>query len=690
MSVTSSSLKQQLLDINYETDIDRIAVLLRFIIISLSVAALLIFCIASYFEWLPTIIISGANALIFGCLSLVRFKQHIGIVSIVVVLCIWASITYLIAQSDGIHDVGIMLYPLTLTIGSLIFNRLYFISLTVLCVGAIGIVGTCEVTGIIESKYTVDDNDVGDVIVATVLVALSGFIIRLLTEYSLTALQRAFQTESQYREIFNNLHDAVFILDKEQHKIIDVNETMLNMYGYQRHELADFVYGIEGDEQYSPDHALEHMQLANEQGSHQFHWKAVKKDGSSFWVDVILNKAQIGGHERIVAVIRNIDQEFRLEEQLRQSEKLTAIGELAGGIAHDFNNMLAGIMGAAEVLALNKLQDDHQRLVDMIIRTSERAGELTQKLLTFSKKRDLVLEPVELHSIIHDVLEILSRSVSKTITLETTLRAEHRTVQGDRAELINLFLNLGVNACDAMGEKGSLHVRTENYTRDEQDAPDTVQGLQAGPHIRISVQDTGSGIPADIQQRIFEPFFSTKDKSQRTGLGLAAVYGATGKHNGLIRIADTSSKGTTFEVHLPLIDDVLDNDDHLELQQDGEGVILIVDDEQSLLTTTSMILERAGYQCITARNGAEALNIYQKQQQNIDLVLLDMLMPDMSGKECFYEMRKQFPNVQIMICSGFTEDHSVSQLIEDGAIGFIKKPYRMHELLQEIQQALSN
>ena len=687
MPTLRQKLARQFFSVLYDTDPKQIATLLRFVVGVLLCGATIIFIIALSSQWVPTIRVTVFNIVLLSCMSiLLRFGQT-RLVSVIVVTTIWASITYIISGADGIHDVAIILFPLVITIGSLIFNRLYFIMLTLLCMGSILCIGSAELAGIIVTQYAAY-SDAGDVIVAAVLIALTAIIIRVLTDYSLKALQRSIKTESQYREIFNNLHDAVFIQDKVDGSIIDVNDTMLRMYGYQRYELKLFRRGIENDNQYSADLAQQHLRTAAEQGTHQYKWKAQRRDGSIFWVDVIMNRVEIGGNERIVAIVRDIDQEYRLQEQLRQTEKLTAIGELAGGIAHDFNNMLAGIMGAAEVLALKTIEQDDKDLVDMIIRTSERAGELTDKLLTFSKKRDLVLEPIDLHSVIHDVIDLLSRSVSKTITLETRLEAQHRTVQGDRAELINLFLNLGVNACDAIGDKGKLTFTSHEYTRAEADEPGKDLSLGAGPHICISVIDSGSGISSEIQQRIFEPFFSTKDKSQRTGLGLAAVYGATGKHHGLVEIAETSNAGTTFQIHLPLIDDVLIEETFEEAMQAGEGHILIVDDEKALLTTSTMMLEQVGYHCLQAQNGREALEVYRAHHQDIDLVLLDMLMPDMSGKECFHALRQEFPNAQVMICSGFTEDHSVSELLEQGALGFIKKPYRMKEFLNEVKIAL--
>lgn len=689
MPTLRQRLARQFFSVLYDTDPKQTATLLRFVVGTLLCGAIIVFGIAISFQWIPAMRVTGFNIVLLICMGvLLRFGQT-RLVSVVVVTTIWASITYIISGSDGIHDVSIILFPLVIAIGSLIFNRLYFVMLTLLCMGSVLCIGSLELAGIVETQYAAF-SEAGDVIVAAVLIALSAIIIRVLTDYSLTALQHSLKNESQYREIFNNLHDAVFIQDKDDGSIIDVNDTMLSMYGYQRDELKHFKRGVENDSQYNAERAREHLKTAALKGTHQYKWKARKKDGSTFWVDVIMNRVEIGGKERIVAIVRDIDQEFRLQEQLRQTEKLTAIGELAGGIAHDFNNMLAGIMGAAEVLALKPFATEELKLIDMIIRTSERAGELTEKLLTFSKKRDLVLDPIDLHSIIHDVIDLLSRSVSKTITLETRLEAQHRTIQGDRAELINLFLNLGVNACDAMGEKGKLLFTSHMYIRPDADEPNKDQSLGAGPHICISVIDSGCGIPEDIQARIFEPFFSTKDKSQRTGLGLAAVYGATGKHNGLIEIAESNNTGTTFRVHLPLIDDVFQEDELDDELQRGEGHILIVDDEEALLTTSSMMLEQAGYKCLQARNGREALTMYREHNHDIDLVLLDMLMPDMSGKECFLAMQQEFPDAQIIICSGFTEDHSVTALLEQGALGFIKKPYRMKEFLNEIKIALQS
>lgn len=683
--VHQNRIVDQFFNVLYTSDLKRVQVLLRFILWTLISGSALICCIAIYANWIPTITVSLINLCVHSLLLTILREKILRIASILIVTCMWLSITYIIYTADGIHDVGLILYPIIITIGSLIFNRLHFIILSTLCVLAVGFVGIAEILGHIETEYAAF-SDPGDVAVAMVLITLSAILIRLMTSISMDALKSAYNTERQYREIFNKLHDAIFIHDPHDGTILDVNDTVLAMYGYQRDELQTFTHGSSKDASFTNDRALEKIMEAHENGSSSFRWHAQHKDGHAFWVDVILQSIEISGQQRVVAIIRNVDQELQLEEQLRQSEKLTAIGELAGGIAHDFNNMLMGIIGAAEILSQQKNDPQSAKMVDLIINTSERAAELTSKLLSFAKKRDLVLEPAHIHNIIDDALEILKRSVSKGIHISTDLSHDFYTVEGDRSELTNVFLNLGVNACDAMGEHGTIRIESHGLMLNKENCIDTYADLEPGQYIEISIQDNGPGIPEDIQDRIFEPFFSTKDKSQRTGLGLSAVYGIIEKHNGNIRIANHPDGGAHFTILLPAIDNIEEQLEDVE-STTGTGRILIIDDEEMLLTTTSMMLEKSGYACHTAKSGLQGIEAYK--QFKPDLILLDMLMPDMSGTECFHQLMNYDPNAKIIICSGYPEDHSITKLIESGARGFLNKPYRLNILLQEIDQAIA-
>jgi PAS domain S-box-containing protein len=394
----------------------------------------------------------------------------------------------------------------------------------------------------------------------------------------------------------------------------------------------------------------------------------------------------------VVLVFHDVTEQYQLEEQMRQTQKMDAIGQLAGGIAHDFNNMLGGILGYAEILT-TRLNDNHtlERYARTIVETADRAAELTNKLLSFSRKGKAISTCFDLHKSIDDALELLRHSLDRTITIDRRLNAEFSTVIGDPTQLQNGFLNLGVNARDAMPEGGTLTVETENAELDRAYCSASPFEIQPGPVIQVTLRDTGCGIPPDIQRQIFEPFFTTKETGQGTGLGLAAVYGTIKEHQGVITVYSEESVGTTFHIYLPLAQES-HAAAHTALSAEapvrGEGCILIVDDEAVIRNMAREILTELGYEVLLAEDGQEGVDVYKEKQEKIDLVILDLVMPKMSGRDCFQALRKIDPEVKVILSSGFARDTSVSDLFEAGAVGFVKKPYRGVALSQAVSRCL--
>ncbi|NRA40164.1 MAG: PAS domain-containing protein, partial [Planctomycetes bacterium] len=343
------------------------------------------------------------------------------------------------------------------------------------------------------------------------------------------------------------------------------------------------------------------------------------EDGSSLqlWLEYACSQIKDDQDKVLgtVLILSDVTREKHLEEQLRQSQKMEAIGQLAGGIAHDFNNMLGGIIGAAELLSMGTQQiNDHETCIDLIMKTATRAAELTGKLLSFSRKGKMVNTKVDMHAIIADTIDILQRSIDKRIIIRDDLSADRPDVFGDPAQLFNVILNLGLNARDAMGdatgEVGVISVSTENIEIDGIFCDKSEFDIHAGHYLLISVRDSGVGISPEERGHIFEPFFTTKDPGKGTGLGLAAVYGSMCDHDGAVTVYSELGQGSVFNIYLPT-SDAPDTEIHVMNQDLGNlsnnTCVLVIDDEEIIRQTAQAILEANGCEVLLARNGVEAI-----------------------------------------------------------------------------------
>ncbi len=415
-----------------------------------------------------------------------------------------------------------------------------------------------------------------------------------------------------------------------------------------------------------------------------------RRDGSVFEAEVGLARVNLPGSQRLLAVIRDVSERNQLERQLRQGQKLESLGQLAGGIAHDFNNMLAGIMGAAELLERQTaLPERPRKLLATILTTCERAAGLTRKLLSFARKGQPQRQPVELHQVIHDTLGMLESSLDKRIELHTKLTADRTGIVGDAAELQNALLNLAFNARDAMPDGGTLTFSTRLRDFGLADEPGLITPLLPGLYLEVSVSDTGTGIPPAVLPRIFEPFFTTKMVGKGTGLGLAAVYGTVLDHGGSLRVDSAQGKGTAFRLYFPIAGDgsaITRAVQVAERHGNQRGVVLLVDDEELVRSVAIAFLEELGWEVIEAADGQRALDIYREQKQRIDLVILDMEMPGRRGIDLLREMKKMHPAVIAILCSGYVREGSVDQMIAEGFRAQLSKPYRMSDLERVLEE----
>lgn len=421
--------------------------------------------------------------------------------------------------------------------------------------------------------------------------------------------------------------------------------------------------------------------------------KSIQKiisDNKKQYFDITIYPLLTDDGKGAVVRIDDVTDSKIMEEALLQSGKMDAIGQLAGGVAHDFNNMLGGIIGAAELLKYHKnsLDEKDLKFVDMILQASERASDLTSKLLAFGRKGKNISTAVSIDQIIFDTVDILNKTIDKKIKITVNQKAEKIMVIGDNSGLQNALMNLGINASHAMPDGGELYIETKNINFNKVFCDNSSFDLEPGEYILIEVRDTGCGIPTENLQKIFEPFYTTKKLGKGTGLGLAAVYGMVQDHKGSITVNSIVGKGTSFYINLPCSDSEISPRQMVDNVVTGVGQVLLVDDEEIMRVSGKLLLENLGYEVLLAENGAVAVEVFKEHFTEIDLVLMDMIMPEMNGREAFFKMKEIDESCKVIISSGFAKEGNIAELKSLGLCGFIQKPYRNFELSKVLSEVM--
>jgi PAS domain S-box-containing protein len=497
-------------------------------------------------------------------------------------------------------------------------------------------------------------------------------------------------SEEKYRTLFEESMDGVYISTPDG-RILDINPAAVKLFGASSKEEMLKVNVIK--QVYSnPDDRLKMMKIMSQKGYVKDYEMVMKrKDGQP--INILVTATALYGENGEISAyrgfIRDITERKQLEQQLFQAQKMESIGTLAGGIAHDFNNLLGGILGYASFLK-SKLSDGdpHFKYVDTIERSAMRAAELTSQLLGFARGGKYDAKPVNMNKVIEETLKIIGRTLDKSIEITTHLCEELPTVEADAAQMQQVLMNLFVNAGDAMPHGGKLIVETSTSVLGE-DYVRTHLGSKPGKYVIVSVTDTGIGMDRETVKRIFEPFFTTKEKGKGTGLGLAMVYGAVKNHGGSIRVYSEPGAGTTFKVYLP----AHGAPEHVEapvtaVARGGEERVLVVDDEETIRSLVKDTLESYGYCVLVAENGEEAVRIYREMGERIDLVILDMVMPKMGGRETFQRLKELNPKVKALLSTGYSQNGKAQEILDSGVLGFLQKPYQTHELLSRLRTVL--
>lgn len=363
---------------------------------------------------------------------------------------------------------------------------------------------------------------------------------------------------------------------------------------------------------------------------------------------------------------------------------------LQGGVAHDFNNQLTGVLGYAELLSISIDDPALKKYAENICLAAKRSSDLTKNLLTFSRKGKYRNEKVNINKLISETAELLLRSVNKKITIHQDLNARCSVISGDPSQLQNALLNLGINSADAMPDGGVLTFKTEIILIDKQADNHFNQIVEAGSYLKITVSDNGSGIPYDEQVHIFEPFFTTKTKG--TGMGLSSVYGAVKQHNGSITFESETDKGTKFYIYLPFAGEK-NEEKNISAKSDHNKIslnFLVVDDEDSIRELVCEMLLLSGHNVTTCSNGREAVDVYKEKWKEIDIVIIDMIMPEMDGRDSFRAMKIENPEIKVILSTGYSDDKNTRCLIEEGVLDIINKPFNLSRLLDVIGRITDN
>jgi PAS domain S-box-containing protein len=493
-------------------------------------------------------------------------------------------------------------------------------------------------------------------------------------------------------ERFHSLFESApnpICLEKIDGKLIEVNGAMCDLFGYSKVELLDKSFHdlLHPDDREAWCRKRE-LLVGGKLPSCQIETRYLTKEGEILWcigaVTILRDSRETP--PCFILQIQNITHIKQLEEQLLQAQKMKAIGTLAGGIAHDFNNLLMAMQGRVSLLLLDTHEGEnrynHLKKMEDHIR---RAANLTNQLLGFARGSQYELLETDLSYLVKKELDMFARTRKDIVIHQSYPKAPAR-VKIDRAQIRQVLVNILINATQAMPDSGTLNVKTETVQLSQFD--NKPLEIPPGHFIRISITDTGVGMDQGTRQRIFEPFFTTRAMGRGTGLGLAAAYGIIRHHGGFINAYSEEGQGTTISVYLPSVM----QENHMEQTKQpelptGRGVVLLVDDEAIIIDIGQQMIERLGYEVLTASNGEEALGVYAENRERIDLVILDLIMPGMSGDETFNRLIHAYPEIKIILSSGYSINGKISDMLTRGAVGFIQKPFSMHELAENLRRA---
>ncbi len=507
-------------------------------------------------------------------------------------------------------------------------------------------------------------------------------------------------SEEKYRSLVENTSDAIILLDLER-RILSCNQAFSNLFGYTPDEIeGESIQKIHPSEDSFHTIGKIAYPVVHQKGTFKGEWNLVRKNGEVIPVEVVISSIRTleGSVSGYVSSLRDITDRRKmeyekslLEEQLRQSQKMEAIGILAGGIAHDFNNLLTIIQGNSEIL-LFELSENHplKKGIEEISGAARRAADLTRQLLAFSRRQILEPKIIDLNEIVGNLNKMLKRIIGEDIKLVTTLARDLGSVKADPSQIEQVILNIAVNARDAMPKGGTLTIETANVEIDEHYARTHISVIP-GYYVMLSIGDTGVGMSPEVAKKVFEPFFTTKEIGKGTGLGLSTVYGIVKQSGGNIWVYSELNKGTTFKIYLPRVDEMpkdIQKPKELSAIPRGTETVLLVEDDENVRMMTARILTQFGYRVLSASDAPQAIRLFKQEKDSIDIILTDVVMPTMSGRDMIKQMHIHCSDMKVLYMSGYTNDAIAHHGVLEEGVDYIQKPFTLENLLHKIREVL--
>lgn len=508
-------------------------------------------------------------------------------------------------------------------------------------------------------------------------------------------------TEERFNTVLQKAPLGITIADGKG-RFLGVSGYLLNNLGYTMEEIRSLTFlEITHPEDYEQTASNVKQVRSGESDFYDMEKRYLKKDGGVLWSRLRASafrtpngdiKYWIGIIEDITEQKRALREKLKLEEQLFQSQKMESIGRLAGGVAHDLNNLLSPILGYAELLLLNIHDEQRRGMLELIVKAGTRAGSLVRQLLAFSRKQTLEFRSIDLNTLLVDFEKLLRRTIREDVAIHVSLDPSIPPIRGDAGQLEQVIMNLAVNSQDAMPGGGKLTFETARVFLDETYAAKH-EGIIPGPYVMLAVNDTGDGMDKETQDRMFEPFFTTKEKGKGTGLGLSTVYGIVKQHEGNIWVYSEPGLGTTLKIYLPVADGVVGcTDSDLKLSPEsnlrGSETILLVEDNDLVRELALAVLVQLGYRALVAKSGKDALARLAGHGGSVDLLLTDVVMPEMNGKQLYGMIAEQYPSMRVLYMSGYTDNVIAHHGIVDEGVNFIQKPFNVNALAAKVREVL--
>jgi PAS domain S-box-containing protein len=498
-------------------------------------------------------------------------------------------------------------------------------------------------------------------------------------------------SEERYRVLMDRAQDAIHVVDASG-TVLEANQAAERLSGRSKAEIVgrNFLEMVVPEER---EEVRRRFEASLQRGGAQAdETRVLRPDGTIVPIEISASVIEIGGRPLVLAIIRDISEQNALAEQLRLSQKMEAVGQLAGGVAHDFNNLLTAILGYSQLLAPDlRKNPDHFSAIEEIRKAGERAASLTRQLLAFSRKQMLEPRILDLNEVVRHIEEMLSRLIGEDVRFVVKLDPQLGSIRADAGQVEQVIMNLAVNARDAMPRGGQLSIETANVELDEEYAQTHVH-VPPGPYAMLAVSDTGVGMDDATKRRIFEPFFTTKEKGRGTGLGLSTVYGIVKQSGGYIWVYSEPGKGTAFKAYFPRVDKPAEPlpTDRAGAPAGGTETVLLVEDEDAVRALARRILETKGYRVLEASDGARAFEIVRAHSGPIDLLLTDVVLPGAGGSEIAARIRELFPRVKVLYSSGYTDDGIVRRGLTERDSAFLEKPFTPNALARKVREVLDS